>query len=193
MSGTPHSATLTSALDLARRGIGTFPIVSGTGKAPVIPSAHPDDDNSTCRGECGRLGFSAVEAWSQTPQRRPIVLYVGDHDPVGLRIQANLQEMLRRFVAGASPRPPWRKPTVNRIGVTWRQVKDYDLPGTNPKREYGFDRAVEAEALDPNTLRTVVDEEISLYVDQRRLAVLETVEQEERQLLHKLARRKFAV
>ncbi len=61
-----------------------------------------------------------------------------------------------------------------------------DLPGTEPKRPYGFPLAVEAEALPPRMLVEIVEDAIASYVDDDELAVLLAAEAEERAWLHRL-------
>jgi hypothetical protein len=127
------------------------------------------------------FAYNAARSWD--PDRLPVVLYVGDHDPAGLEIEDALAEKLAGFAADAGvPAPSFR-----RLGVTWQQVVDLDLPGTTPKKDYGFPLAVEAEALPPRLLRDLVDEAIADYVDPREVAVLEAVEAEERAGLYALA------
>jgi hypothetical protein len=127
--------------------------------------------------------YSAADAWKRSPSR-PVVLYVGDHDPAGLDIEESLRTKLVAFYGEPVE---WR-----RIGVTWDQVQALDLPGTSPKlkgrrRPYPFELAVEAEALPPRVLLDLLDDAISEYVDHHQLDVLRTVEAEERRDLWTLA------
>ena len=73
--------------------------------------------------------------------------------------------------------------TFERLGVTWDQVEVLDLPGTSPKKTYGYPLAVEAEALPPGTLRAIVEEAILQHLDQRQIDVLRVAEESERNLL----------
>lgn len=88
------------------------------------------------------------------------------------------------FADGITP-----PPRFVRLGVTWQQVVDLDLPGTKPKKDYGFPLAVEAEALPPRMLRELVDDAIGAYVNTDELDTLLAVEAEERDGLHRLAGR----
>lgn len=74
-----------------------------------------------------------------------------------------------------------------RIGVTWQQVEELHLPGTHPKKPYGYPLAVEAEALPPQMLRDLLDAEVRSFVDQDALMVLEAAEVSERQVLERIA------
>lgn len=121
--------------------------------------------------------YEAVAEWTLDPDSEPVVLYVGDHDPAGLEIEDALVDKLTRFAADAGMHPP----TLTRVGVTWAQAVDMDLPGTKPKKGYGFPQSVEAEALPPNVLRDLVDDAISDYADHDAIATLIAVERQERE------------
>ena len=107
--------------------------------------------------------------------RVPVVLNIGDHDPHGLEIEADLRRKLSDFGGSAFE---W-----SRIGVTWDQIELLDLPGTTPKKEYGFPTAVEAEALPPGTIRGLLDNAITDYVDADQFDVLLASERSEREVL----------
>jgi hypothetical protein len=129
------------------------------------------------------FAFNAAETWQETPDRTPVVLYVGDHDPHGLDIERKLEERLGEFTEDTFTQGfHWF-----RLGVTWEQVKALDLPGTTPKRSYGFPLAVEAEALPPQMLVEIVDNAIESYVDDHEIMVLRAAEESERDLLWRFA------
>lgn len=143
--------------------------VSSVWDVPLMP----------CRGFSSEtFTYSAAEAWSED-DRHPVVLYVGDHDPAGLQIERTLRDRLSEFYENHID--------LSRIGVTWEQVEMLDLPGTKPKKEYGFPLAVEAEALSPGILRRLVDEEIRSYVNQDALWPILAAEESERQILEQIA------
>jgi len=121
---------------------------------------------------------NAVDAWN-ADGRDVTVYYIGDHDPAGLAIEAKLREYIEGWSA---VRVDWE-----RVGVSWEQVEQFDLPGTTPKKEYGYPLAVEAEAMPPGVLRGLLDAAIEQHVDPGALALHEMVEQEEKVLLHRLA------
>lgn len=129
------------------------------------------------------FAYEAADEWRQDVHRHPVVLYIGDHDPAGLEIEAALRDTLERFYGGNFS---W-----SRVGVTWPQVGMFDLPGTTPKKDYGFELAVEAEALEPGYLRDLLETQIGGYVDGEQLAVLEAAEASERELLISIANRDF--
>lgn len=132
-----------------------------------------------CRGFSSEtFTYSAAEAWAED-DRTPIVFYVGDHDPAGLQIERNLRNRLIEFSG-----PDFE---FYRIGVTWEQVEEFDLPGTKPKKQYGFPLAVEAEALPPDILRNMIDKEIQSYVDHGALTAILAAEESERVVLTRIA------
>lgn len=154
---------------------GTLNGVTGRWRVPLFPTRGQSSET---------FPYMAVEVWAQTPHRVPVVLYVGDHDPAGLEIETALAEKLTGFADGRTPPPRFR-----RLGVTWDQAVDLDLPGTRPKKtkNYPYPRSVEAEALPPRMLREIVDDAIAAYVDPDELQTLLAVEAGEREDLHQMA------
>lgn len=151
----------------------------------IYPVTHRwDVPLMVTRGQSSEtFAWTAAEAWQQT-DAYPAVLYIGDHDPAGLDIEASLAAKLGMFYGNDIG---W-----HRVGVTWDQVVELDLPGTEPKvkgrrRPYPFHLAVEAEALPPRLLTELLDDAIALYVDHDELELLLTVEGEEREGLRRLA------
>lgn len=127
------------------------------------------------------LTFAYSSAMELNRQERPAVIYyVGDHDPAGLGIEAKLREYLEEFCT-----VPVK---IERVGVTWEQVEAMNLPGTTPKKAYGYPLAVEAEAIPPGVLRDLVESAIHEHLDEREVHLLELVEREERVRLLELAR-----
>jgi hypothetical protein len=137
-----------------------------------------------CRGYSSEtFAYNAASAWT-ADDRDPVVLYIGDHDPAGLNIEKALRSRLHEFYGSSIA---WE-----RLGVTWAQVEELDLPGTRPKKKYGFPLAVEAEALPPQLLRKIVDDTIRAFVDPHRLRVLKVAEESDRDWLTALIERQFA-
>ena len=133
-----------------------------------------------CRGQSSEtFAHSAAEDWNNDLDRIPVVLYVGDHDPAGLEIETSLMEKLTRFSHTSF--------AFVRLAVTWEQIEAGDLPGTKPKKRYGFPRAVEAEALPPQELKTIVDSSIGEYADHDQIRILEVAEKSEREIFLRLA------
>ncbi len=125
--------------------------------------------------------YNAVQEWLADKRRQVAVLYVGDHDPAGLEIEQALYDKMLTFGDNM-----WHEPSFDRVGVTWDQVLEHDLPGTTPKKAYGYPLAVEAEALPPRLLRDLVNARIAEHVDPDEWHTLLAVEAEERDGLKRL-------
>ena len=127
------------------------------------------------------VSFVYQAAIAANADGRPLkILYIGDHDPTGLAIDQQAQDELARH---AHVPIDWE-----RLGVTWEQVQIMDLPGTNPKKPYGYPMAVEAEAIPPTVLRQLLDARVSELADPRQLDVILAAEESERQILTRMAR-----
>lgn len=99
--------------------------------------------------------------------KRPIILYLGDHDPSGLDMVRDIRDRLIEFAC-----PPWL--FVRHIALTWEQIQEYNPP-PNPAKvtdsraaayisQYG-DSSWEVDALPPPTLDLLVRAAINAYVD----------------------------
>lgn len=123
--------------------------------------------------------FVYQEAQHANRDGRPLqVYYIGDHDPDGLAIDKALQTDLARHLV-----VPF---DFIRVGVTWDQVDLYGLPGTEPKSDYGYPLAVEAEAMPPGTLRKTLNSWIEGHVSAEQLEEHEAVQAAERARLRSL-------
>jgi hypothetical protein len=101
-----------------------------------------------------------------------VVLYIGDYDPHGVLIEDVARSRMQDF-AGLSVE--W-----HRIAVTPEQVDEYDLPSS-----YGG-HGVEAEALDADTLRTLLEAAILEYVDEAQVETIRVAERSEREVLREI-------
>jgi len=91
------------------------------------------------------------------------VLHIGDHDPSGVHMHNSLDEDLKAFVGHYGG-----KINVVRLAVTPEQVEEIGLPTAPPKRT--DNRAfsgltTQAEAIPPQTLRTIVSDAIRDRMD----------------------------
>lgn len=93
-----------------------------------------------------------------------VVLHVGDLDPSGEHIHKNLKEDVGAFAVHYGG---WM--TVERIAVTAAQKDEYNLPTGVPKkdddREFPYDFTVQAEALPPDVLASIVKGAIERHTD----------------------------
>ncbi len=131
------------------------------------------------------FAYSAAIEYRTDP--RPVVIYyVGDRDPAGLEIEANLAAKLRKH----SDRTDVE---IVRLACTTEQVETMSLLGGPPKKnswthpEHGRmpfgGLAVEVEAIDAPVLRALVHDAISSHVDPEKYRLLLSVERSERDLL----------
>lgn len=128
------------------------------------------------------ITFAHSSAEELNAHGRPAhIYYVGDLDPHGVSIEDNLRKALGDWCT-----VPW---TLERIGVTAEQAEELDLPGTKPRRPFGFDREVQAEAVPPRHQRALLDAALAGHVDHHQLSVLRAAEESEREFLWSLADR----
>ena len=106
-------------------------------------------------------------------QVRPVVLYVGDHDPSGLDMVRDVRERLVEFGC-----PEWLD--VREVALTMEQVKRYNLPPNPLKmkdgelsdsraeayRERHGEGSWEVDALPPDVFKKTVEDTLKAYVDQ---------------------------
>lgn len=127
-------------------------------------------------------GYSSASAMKESAERiihrsraskhqqhghRPVIIYVGDHDPSGIHMADDIGQRLREFGC-----PAWMD--VRRLVLTMDQIQEHHLP-TNPAKEsdsrardyikeYG-EYSWEADALPPNVLDLTVRQAVSSYID----------------------------
>jgi hypothetical protein len=134
--------------------------------------------------------FAYAAAMQYRGDDRPIVIYyVGDRDPAGLEIEANLAAKLREYSGRSDIK-------VTRLACKDQQVLAMQLVGTTPKKKtwrhptFGimpFDgMAVEVEAIDAPVLRSLVATAIEGHIDPRKLELTRSVEASERDVLRSL-------
>jgi hypothetical protein len=126
--------------------------------------------------------YSAAETIAA--MNRPTYLYYfGDYDPSGVEIDRNIERRLREFVS-----PLDHLIHFERVAVTPGQIVEYDLPTRPTKRtSHGRDLhrgdSVEVDALDPEDLRSLVQDRIFRHIDAGRLRATRAAEESERELL----------
>jgi hypothetical protein len=131
--------------------------------------------------------FAHSAAMQYRDDPRPVVIYyVGDHDPAGLEIEANLAAKLRAYSGRADVR-------IRRLACTPEQIEDLALIGTSPKkRSYSHPElgsipfaglAVEVEAIDAPVLRQLVSDALVSHIDPERYRLHRIAEQSERDVL----------
>jgi hypothetical protein len=125
---------------------------------------------------------AAIEIERAAAGRPVIVLYIGDHDAAGVLIDKKAEGELRQHLPGVHL-------DFRRVAVTAEQIDLWGLPLKPSKdRRGGFEGGtVEAEAIDPNTMRELLSHAILEHIDPDRWAALREAEERDRKLLEKVA------
>jgi hypothetical protein len=135
------------------------------------------------------FAYGAAQQY-RNDRRRPVIYYVGDHDPHGYEIETNLHAKLIEHSG--------RNIGFARLAVTAEDVAELSLPGTTPKKDSYIDAmtgnrvpwhgpAVEVEAVRPPLLREWLDDLISRHVDPEALRLHKIAEDSEREILQRMA------
>ena len=136
--------------------------------------------------------FAHSAAMTYRHDHRPVMIYyVGDLDPAGLEIEANLADKLRKYSGRADM-------IIQRLACTPEQAADLALIGHPPKKRTWHHpslgvqpftgEAFEVEAIDAPILRELVATAVTSHLDQHALDVTLMVEESERAGLLAMAR-----
>jgi hypothetical protein len=109
------------------------------------------------------------------------VYHLGDFDPSGVNAAEKIEETLRELAPDADIE-------FQRIAVTEEQIAFWDLPTRPTKksdtRSKGFgDTSVELDAIEPEQLRTLVDDVIQTHLPPEQFAKLKIAEESERTII----------
>jgi hypothetical protein len=119
------------------------------------------------------------------------ILMLGDYDPSGQDIVRFVQQTLREYADEVDPDVEIDFLTV---AVTEQQIADWALPSHPAKttdsrhRRYGIDQAVELEAIPPDRLRDLLEEDILALLDRDEVKRLLAIEAAERETLSAIAK-----
>jgi hypothetical protein len=169
--------------------------------AGVIQLAASQNDLSflSCRGYMS--ASEMYEAAQRIRRRRDdndqetVIIYLGDHDPSGLDMSdGDIPKRFEIFLEKYGQDPV----TVKRVALNWDQIEQYQPP-PNPAKEtdsrfsayqeqFG-DESWELDALDPNTLLTIIQAAIDAVKDAKLYKEMETREASERKILSKASDR----
>ena len=105
--------------------------------------------------------------WADREGKRPVIIYLGDHDPSGMDMARDIRDRLD-LMAG------WAGIEVQRLALNYDQVEKHQPP-PNPAKttdsrstayivEFG-DESWELDALDPTVLDNLVSEAIGSLID----------------------------
>lgn len=124
---------------------------------------------------------SFTKLWKLAREQRTHVLYLTDHDATGVFMDGDFRSRLDRYGGEEIP--------VTRIALTTDQVRTFKLPPNpvHPKdsrspayvRKFG-DRAWELDALPPDELGKIVRKALLKFVDRKKWAAVDALEEQER-------------
>lgn len=120
----------------------------------------------------------------------PVIIHLGDHDPSGIDMTRDIADRLNEVFRV--------QVTVDRIALTWDQIREYDPP-PNPAKvsdsrfasyqeKYG-DESWELDALEPATLNELIQTSIQGYLDRKLWDARVATETRQRELLQQVADR----
>jgi hypothetical protein len=113
------------------------------------------------------------------------IYHFGDYDPSGVNAAEKIKETLREMAPGAEI-------YFMRIAVTRELIDLLNLPKRPTKttdtraKKFGDDESVELDAIDPNTLRAIVQEVIEQHLPSDQFEILKAAEESEREIIAKL-------
>jgi hypothetical protein len=112
------------------------------------------------------------------------IYHLGDYYPSGVNAGEKIEETLRELAPDAEI-------YFERIAVTPDQIAEWDLLTRPTKasdtRSKNFGSiSVEADAINPNVLRGLVQERIEQHLPQEQFAILKAAEESEREIISRL-------
>jgi hypothetical protein len=112
------------------------------------------------------------------------IYHLGDFDPSGVNAGEKIEETLREMA-------PRAEIFFERIAVTPEQIEAWNLPTrptkTTDSRSKNFGAiSVELDAIEPNTLRQIVQDVIEIHLPEDQLEVLKAAEESEREYIRAL-------
>ena len=116
------------------------------------------------------------------------IYHLGDYDPSGVNAGEKIEETLRELAPNAEI-------YFERIAVTPEQIEAWNLP-TRPTKKtdtraksFGSELSVELDAIDPNVLRSLVQDAIERHLPAAQFEILKAAEESERKIISRLVRR----
>ncbi len=143
-------------------------------------------------------GYSSASAMKESADRirfrsglfaRPVVIYLGDHDPSGEDMVRDIRERLIEFGC-----PQWLD--IRKLALTMAQIEEYKCP-PNPTKvtdsratayieKYG-NSSWELDALPPDTLEEMLADAVKSYIDKGKMDAVITRENQIKAALKKVA------
>jgi len=149
----------------------------------ILPVTSKNDVPLMVARGYASLSFLSEAADYMEAEERPVFIYhLGDLDPSGVNAGEKIEQTLRGLA-------PTAEIYFERIAVTPEQIAEWDLPSRPTKqsdsRAKGFGAlSVELDAIDPNQLRSLVNEAIERHLPPHEYLVLMAAEESERQAIN---------
>ena len=143
-------------------------------------------------------GYSSASAMKESADRirarsgltaRPVVIYLGDHDPSGEDMVRDIRERLIEFGC-----PQWLD--IRKLALTMAQIEEYRCP-PNPAKvtdsraaayiEKFGDSSWELDALPPDVLEDMLADAVKSYIDKGKMDAIITRENQIKAALKKVA------
>jgi hypothetical protein len=114
-----------------------------------------------------------------------VIYQLGDHDPSGLAAWRHVQTRMAEFASDVDIH-------FERLAVTETQIAEYDLPTrptktTDSRSKTFIGDSVEVDAIPTSTLRHIVEDAITSWIDDDALRITQMVEAQELEGLRALA------
>lgn len=128
----------------------------------------------------------AYKRFIDRPKQNKVILYLGDHDPSGLDMIRDIKDRLKEFGIRLKVIP---------IALTKEQIESYDPPPnpakiTDPRSndyiaEHG-NTSWEVDALNPETLNSILRENIEKLIDMKKFKAMIKQEEKDKERLEEL-------
>jgi hypothetical protein len=150
-------------------------------------TAHYDVPLMVCRGFASMSYMHSASQTIATKDKPTVLLYFGDYDASGVEIPEKVYAGIKEFLPG-------KDVELRRLAVNEDQIRMWNLQTRPPKqnkndhrsKKWGNKPCVEVDAIPPNMLRSLVEESIREYIDQKAWKAAERQEKKDRAYLAKL-------
>jgi hypothetical protein len=141
------------------------------------------------KGYAGLSFLHVAGTYLKRLNKRPIIFHLGDYDPSGQNAIETIQRDLREHTGNIA------MSDFRILAVTPEQIEELKLP-TRPTKttdtraaSFGSDESVELDAIEPNTLRQMLDEALAACFPPDALKENEEQEEDDRDELRQLLER----
>jgi hypothetical protein len=157
----------------------------------VLPiTAQYDVPLMVARGYASLSFLHSAAEFISTLDVPTFIYHFGDFDPSGVNAGEKIEQTLREMAPDAEIH-------FERVAVTPEQIHEWNLPtrptkATDSRAKNFGDISVELDAIEPQSLRTLVQEVIERHLPAAQFEVLKAAEESERKLITSLVSRAVA-